>query len=68
MAVRDCLQEAAGVAAVEFAGEGGDQLYFAESDQVTLAGDLSMNVALQKAMAALPVDQRACVALCLAGG
>jgi RNA polymerase sigma-70 factor (ECF subfamily) len=45
-----------------------DHAYFAESDQVAAPGDLSMNVPLQKAMAALPVDQRACVALCLAGG
>lgn len=45
-----------------------DHRYFAESDQVTSQGDPSMNAALQEAMKALPVDQRACVALCLAGG
>ena len=45
-----------------------EHAYFVESDQVTSAGDPSMNVPLQKAMADLPVAQRACVALCLAGG
>lgn len=45
-----------------------DHRYFEESDQVTSQGDPSMNAALQTAMKELPVDQRACVALCLAGG
>ncbi|MFT3726395.1 MAG: RNA polymerase sigma factor [Terricaulis sp.] len=45
-----------------------DHRYFEESDQVTSQGDPSMNAALQDAMKALPVDQRACVALCLAAG
>jgi RNA polymerase sigma-70 factor (ECF subfamily) len=42
--------------------------YFEESDQTASPGDLSMNAPLREALAALPVDQRACVALCLAGG
>lgn len=45
-----------------------DHAYFEEMPQTTSAGDPAMNVALSKAMADLPLDQRACVALCLAAG
>jgi RNA polymerase sigma-70 factor (ECF subfamily) len=45
-----------------------DHAYYLEGDSVASPGDLSMNAPLKAAMAALPVDQRACVALCLAGG
>ena len=45
-----------------------DHAYFEESPQTALPGDPALNVALSKAMAALPLDQRACVALCLAAG
>ncbi len=45
-----------------------DHAYFEECPQTTSPGDPALNVALSKAMAALPLDQRACVALCLAAG
>jgi RNA polymerase sigma-70 factor (ECF subfamily) len=45
-----------------------DQAYFEVMPQTISPGDPGMNVALTKAMSGLPLDQRACVALCLAGG
>src|SRR5262249_11363073 len=42
--------------------------YLAESDDVTSPLDPAVRIAVTKAMADLPVDQRACVALCLASG